>query len=124
MTDPVRVSCHCGAVQLRVRLKDGLTTAMRCDCSYCRRRGAIMVAVDEADLEVLRSETLAVYRFGTGTAEHFFCARCGNTTHNRRRSYTRIFGVNAGGIEGVDVRALEPVWFDGVNHPSDRREGA
>ena len=33
--------CHCGAVRLRLRLSDGLRTARRCDCSFCRMRGAV-----------------------------------------------------------------------------------
>ena len=37
-------SCHCGAVMLEVTLSDGLASARRCDCSYCRRRGAIVVS--------------------------------------------------------------------------------
>ena len=32
--------CHCGKVRFRVRLKDGLRSARRCDCSLCRMRGS------------------------------------------------------------------------------------
>lgn len=33
-------ACHCGTVQFHVRLTDRLNTARRCNCSYCRMRGA------------------------------------------------------------------------------------
>src|SRR6266700_3336755 len=39
-------SCHCGTVRFRVRLRNGLHTARRCTCSYCRMRGAIAVSAD------------------------------------------------------------------------------
>ena len=34
-------TCHCGAVVLEVALSDGLTTARRCDCSFCRLRAPL-----------------------------------------------------------------------------------
>ncbi|PWE33403.1 aldehyde-activating protein [Maritimibacter sp. 55A14] len=121
-SDPVTVTCHCGAVELRVHLSGGLATARRCDCSFCRRRGAAAVTAPLDGLEVVRgADRLTLYRWGTGTARHFFCATCGVYTHHRRRSNPNEYGVNLGAIEGVNPRELEPVpWSDGVNHPSDR----
>ncbi|MGJ8612538.1 MAG: GFA family protein, partial [Octadecabacter sp.] len=49
-----KVTCHCGAVELRVTLADGLASARRCDCSFCRRRGAAAVTVNLGDLEVVK----------------------------------------------------------------------
>ena len=37
-----RASCHCGAVQLDVKLPNGIVDPRRCDCSYCRRRGTVV----------------------------------------------------------------------------------
>ncbi|MEI4231373.1 GFA family protein [Roseovarius sp. D22-M7] len=118
----VRVTCHCGAVELRVTLPRGLDTARRCDCSFCRRRGAAAVSAPLADLEVLRGAgDLTLYQWGTGTAQHYFCRICGIYTHHRRRSNPDEYGVNLGAIEGVNPRDCEPIaWVDGVNHPSDR----
>ena len=39
-----RGACHCGAVKFRVRLSKGLRTARRCNCSFCRMRGAVAVS--------------------------------------------------------------------------------
>ena len=121
-----KVSCHCGAVELRVKLSDGLATARRCDCSFCRRRGAAAVTVNLGDLEVVKSaDNLTRYSFGTNTAKHHFCKTCGIYTHHQRRSNPNEYGVNMGGIDGVNPAEHEPiVWNDGVNHPSDRKDSA
>ena len=125
MSDPIRLTCHCGAAELSVVLKDGLNTARRCDCSFCRRRGVAPVSVAEGDLTVVRGDTLTLYQWNTRVAEHWFCAVCGIYTHHRRRSDPTEFGVNLGALEGVNPRDLEPIpWVDGVNHPSDAKEGA
>ncbi|WP_296761802.1 GFA family protein [Sediminimonas sp.] len=110
-------------MELRVTLSDGLNTARRCDCSYCRRRGAVAVSASLNGVEVTRgAENLTLYTWGTGTAQHWFCKTCGIYTHHRRRSNPNQYGINAGCIEGVNPRDLEPVpWANGVNHPSDRQ---
>lgn len=113
-------TCHCGAVRLRFPALD-FASARRCDCSLCRRRGAIMVSAPRADLVVESGETLRLYQFGTMTAEHWFCGVCGVYTHHRRRSNPEEFGVNLGCVEGVNPADIDPVpWSDGVNHPCDR----
>lgn len=118
-----KVSCHCGAVELNVKLSEGLATARRCDCSFCRRRGAAAVTVNLGDLEVVKgADNLTRYTFGTNTAKHHFCKTCGIYTHHQRRSNPNEYGVNMGGIDGVNPAEHEPiVWNDGVNHPSDRK---
>ena len=40
-----KASCHCGAVVLELTLPDGVVDPRRCDCSFCRRRGAIVASV-------------------------------------------------------------------------------
>lgn len=120
--ESVTVSCHCGAVRLRVRLSDGLATARRCDCSFCRRRGAAAVSAPLSGVEVVQGdEVLTLYQWGSGTARHYFCRVCGIYTHHRRRSNPDECGINLGCIEGVNPRDLGDIrWVDGVDHPSDR----
>lgn len=119
---PHRLTCHCGGAVLEVSIvPEGYASARRCDCSYCRRRGAVALSVAEGDLRVVKGDTLRLYQFNTNTAEHWFCGTCGIYTHHRRRSNPHQFGVNAGCLEGVNPRDLGAVpWNDGVNHPSDR----
>ncbi|KUF11180.1 GFA family protein [Pseudoponticoccus marisrubri] len=117
----VTATCHCGAVALRVTLSDGLRTARRCDCSFCRRRGAPAVSAPLDGLEILRGEAaLTRYSFGTHTARHHFCRICGIYMFHRRRSNPNEFGVNLYTIDGALPGDVEPVpWVDGINHPSD-----
>ncbi|MDP5333634.1 MAG: GFA family protein, partial [Paracoccaceae bacterium] len=115
-----RLTCHCGAVELAVRLSDGLATARRCDCSFCRRRGAIAVSAPLDGISIVKgADNLTLYQWGTGAAKHWFCKTCGIYTHHQRRSNPEQYGVNAACLEGVNPRDLDPVpWMDGVNHPS------
>lgn len=115
-------TCHCGAVVIEVALSDGFNTARRCDCSFCRRRGAIAVSAPLSGLTVVQgAENLTLYQFGTMTAKHWFCRTCGIYTHHQRRSNPNEYGVNVAILEGVNPRELGDVpWAGGINHPSDR----
>ena len=117
-----KATCHCGAVELRITLPDGLKGVQRCDCSFCRRRAAPNVSVPLNQLEVVKgADALTLYQWNTGTAKHYFCSVCGIYTHHQRRSNPNEYGVNVGCIEGVNPADLEPIpWTDGVRHPSDR----
>ncbi|MFV0409668.1 MAG: GFA family protein [Paracoccus sp. (in: a-proteobacteria)] len=119
---PHRLTCHCGAVELAVTLPDGYKTKRRCDCSYCRRRGAVALSAPLDGIAIVRgADMLSLYQFNTGAAKHYFCRKCGIYTHHQRRSNPNEYGVNAACLEGVNPRDLDPVpWGDGVNHPSDR----
>lgn len=121
---PRRLTCHCGAVELSVRLSDGLNTARRCDCSFCRRRGAIAVSAPLDGITIIKgADNLTLYQWGTGAAKHWFCKTCGIYTHHQRRSNPDQYGVNAACLDGVNPRDLGAVpWVDGVNHPSDRKK--
>lgn len=122
MTDDRRTGhCHCGTVRFEVTLSDGFQSIRRCTCSYCRMRGAVAVSAEARGVRIVAGEdALTSYRFNTGTAQHFFCSRCGIYTHHQRRSNPNQFGVNVACLEGVSPFdfAQVPV-FDGVAHPSD-----
>ena len=115
-------ACHCGAVVLELDLPDGIVDPRRCDCSLCRRRGAIVATVAEDSIRVTHGQKmLKLYQFNSRTAEHYFCGRCGVYTHHRRRSNPHEFGYNVACLEGVNPFDLGPVQTsDGVNHPADR----
>jgi hypothetical protein len=119
-------ACHCGGVRFHVRLANGLHSARRCNCSYCRMRGAVVVTAKLADIEILQgAELLTLYTFNTGTAKHYFCGRCGIYTHHQRRSDPDQFGVNVACLEGLSPFDFAEVPVtDGVNHPADRVAGA
>ncbi len=120
MTAAIRGSCHCGAVVFEVRLSNGIETARRCDCSLCARRGAVAVSAPLDGITYLKGEDqLTLYQFGTMTAEHYFCARCGIYTHHRRRSDPNEIGVNLACLDGQTPFLPEVLVHDGVNHPND-----
>ena len=113
--------CHCGAVRFEVVLTDGLNTARRCTCSYCRMRGAVAVSAEIGGIRFIRGEdALTSYRFNTGSAQHFFCSRCGIYTHHQRRSNQRQYGINVACLDGISPFDFEEVpVLDGVAHPND-----
>lgn len=114
--------CHCGSVKFKVTLSDGLNTARRCNCSYCRMRGAIAVSAPLSGIEIIEGkDKLTEYRFNTRQAAHFFCSMCGIYTFHQRRSNPEQYGVNVACLEGVSPFDFETVnvMMDGVNHPKD-----
>jgi hypothetical protein len=119
-----RASCHCGSVELELHLPEGLVSLRRCNCSLCRRKGAIMASVPLDALRVVKGhDALKLYQFNTRTARHYFCSACGIYTHHQQRSDPTKFGFNVGCLEGVDPALLGDIpTTDGVNHPSDRVE--
>jgi len=118
-----KATCHCGAVELELHLPDGVVDPRRCDCSICRRKGAIVAGVPMSGLRIVRGQdVLKLYQFNTNTAKHYFCSNCGIYTHHQRRSNPQEYGYNVGCLEGVNPFDLGPVQTnDGVNHPSDQR---
>ena len=113
--------CHCGAVRFEATLSNGFNSILRCNCSYCRMRGAVVVTAEKGGITFLQGEdALTSYRFHSGSAQHFFCSRCGIYTHHQRRSDPNLFAVNVACLNGVSPFdfAEVPV-VDGVNHVND-----
>ena len=114
--------CHCGSVKFTVKLPQGLIEPRRCNCSMCKRRGAVVASVELKDLTIDEGEdVLSLYQFNTHTAKHYFCSKCGIYTHHQRRSNPELYAFNIACLEDVDPFALNHVpVLDGENHPSDR----
>lgn len=121
-----RATCHCGAVVLLLDLPRGIVNPRRCNCSICRRKGAVVASVELDQIEVVQgADVLRLYQFNTHTAKHYFCGNCGVYTHHQRRSNPHEYGYNVGCLEGVDPFLVEGVRLnDGVDHPSDRAASA
>ncbi|QDO85799.1 GFA family protein [Shewanella psychropiezotolerans] len=122
-----KASCHCGAVELKINLPEGLVDPRRCDCSMCRRRGSIVASVPLSDLEVVKGqEVLSLYQFNTRSAKHFFCSKCGIYTHHQRRSNPHLYAFNVACLEGDNPFQLQKLLqegvtlYDGINHPADK----
>ena len=116
-----KASCHCGAVQFELTLPNGIEDPRCCDCSMCRRRGAIVASVTLDDIKITNGkDMLRLYQFNTMTAKHYFCSVCSIYTHHQRRSNPKQYGFNVGCLEGINPFELNNVpTNDGVNHPAD-----
>lgn len=115
-----RGSCHCGAVRFEA---DGVLEGLEvCNCSLCRRNGYVhwYVAPDHFRLET-SWEAIETYQFGTRTAKHHFCRRCGLSAFRRARSDPDFVDVNVRCLEDVDLETLSTAPFDGVNWEAHMR---
>jgi hypothetical protein len=109
-----RGGCHCGAVRFSVVLPEAPVPALDCNCSVCSMTGFLHIIVPHSDFMLEQGDAaLTSYRFGTGTAEHLFCATCGVKSFYQPRSHPEAWSVNANCLDVPVALAIEP--FDGKN---------
>lgn len=109
-------TCHCKSVEFEVELTNGFEEIRRCNCSLCRRKGAVMASVPLEKLKVRKgAKNLSLYQWNTKTAKHFFCKICGIYTHHQRRSNPHQFGFNLACIEGVNPYEYDVKIGDGAS---------
>jgi hypothetical protein len=97
--------CHCGAVRFAARI-DLQSPVIVCNCSICRKNGAMLSAVADEDFTLEQGEdVLTTYHFNTGKIAHQFCGTCGV------ESFASLF---KGGGRAVNVRTLDDVDPDSV----------
>ncbi len=116
MATKYKGSCHCGRVRFEVTLD--LDQARVCDCSVCRRGGALLHRVEEDQLRLLTPiEDLTLYQWHTRTAEDYFCPTCGilpfrrpshRTPQEVAQGVPRFSGwsINVRCLEGADLDAI------------------
>ncbi len=115
MSDWLKGSCHCGTVKFEVNTP--ATPAGRCNCSLCRRKGALMSPFFPAEqLKILSGEgDLTLYQFNTRVAKHYFCRHCGIYTFHQTRRDPKLWRVNLGCLDGVDTFSLEGTVANGAS---------
>ncbi|HEX7856484.1 MAG TPA: GFA family protein [Sphingobium sp.] len=123
--EAVTGQCHCGGVKFVAQLAGPLSDAIRCTCSACRMRGAVILFADTSGLTITQgAELLTEYRFNTGAACHYFCSRCGIYTHHQRRFDPSQYAINAACIDGLSpFDFAEVAVVDGARHPLDHGGG-
>jgi hypothetical protein len=100
-----RGSCHCGRVQFEIDAD--IDHARVCDCSMCRRRGALNYRVRPEDFRLLTPiDDLALYRWNTHTAIDYFCPVCGIQPFRRPRTDPEVWTINIRCLEGIDLDAI------------------
>jgi len=76
-------SCHCGAIRLEVSRTP--RTLTDCNCSICRRYGALWAYYKATSVRMLRApKATSVYSWGDKTLEFYRCSVCGCVTHHER----------------------------------------
>ncbi|HVR29907.1 MAG TPA: GFA family protein [Thermoanaerobaculia bacterium] len=97
----VVASCHCGAVRLEVARKPRQLTD--CNCSICRRNGALWAYYSRKTVKVTSAPGAAsAYVWGDGTLELYHCNICGCVTHHERTQKRPDSTV------GVNARMMDP----------------
>ena len=112
MKKTYRGTCHCGRVKFVVNAN--LDHVRVCDCSICRRRGALNHRVAESDLQILTPlDELTLYQWNTRTAKDYFCPTCGISPFRRPRTAPEKWTVNVRCIEGIDPEAIPKKYVHG-----------
>ena len=117
-----KLQCHCGQVEAEINI-DKILKILRCNCSICKRKGAIMSMVKNEDFKIIKgADKLKLYKFHTNVAKHYFCSHCGIYTHHNPRSNPAMTGFNIGCVNDLDDLNFEDVPVnDGKNHPLDKK---
>ena len=78
------VSCHCGSVTLE--LPRPPRTLTQCNCSICRRYGALWAYYRRRSIRVNAPKSARVsYSWRNRVREFWHCRRCGCVTHYQQR---------------------------------------
>ena len=103
-------NCHCGSVQFSIPRSLDMSAVRRCDCSLCRRRGAIMLACPIEEVKIENgADNLVHYKWNTKVATHHFCSKCGIMTHHKRRTTPEICSINVGCFDELDYCSFHDV---------------
>ena len=112
----IKGGCHCRAVRFEADVAHEVEI-LDCNCSVCAMTGFRHLIVPHEAFRLMSGEqALVSYRFGTGAANHLFCATCGIKSFYQPRSHPEAWSVNLnalddrGGSLTITTRA-----FDGRN---------
>ena len=106
-------TCHCGAIRIYVRRMSRTLTS--CNCSICRRYGALWAYASRRGARVVQGRRwLVKYTQEGRTREFWRCKICGCVTHHRRPRGTGI-AVNARNIDPQTVAEVPIRMLDGAS---------
>jgi len=119
-----KLTCHCKEVEIEINITNNLEKIVKCNCSICKRKGAIMSMVKNEDFKIIKGQDkLKIYQFHSKIAKHYFCINCGIYTHHNPRSNPAMTGFNLGCIDEINTFELKKIsLLDGENHPLDKKK--
>jgi len=102
-------SCHCGAV--RYQVDKAPDWVLDCNCSICRRRGALWAYYPQRDVKFETRPDTLTYVWGDRTSEAHCCRTCLCLTHITiiGTDDAEKIGVNARLMHGLDPAKVRVV---------------
>src|SRR6187455_2194909 len=116
MERTVTATCHCGAVQILVPRAP--RTVTRCNCSICRRYGALWAYFAPASVRIKAPRGgLSSYSWRRKVRSYFRCKRCGCVTHYKYKKTGRAYplAVNATNFDPTVLRGVRIRELDGAS---------
>ncbi|MEM7000300.1 MAG: GFA family protein [Pseudomonadota bacterium] len=107
-------TCHCGAVGFEIDAEP--QALVDCNCTTCRRLGALWGHIDQQAFRRTRAGTTIAYMHGDRMLAFHTCTQCGCTTHweNHHPENTHM-AVNFRMCEPDDVARFNVRKFDGFD---------
>ena len=98
-------SCHCGKVRFEVEMN--LDHVRVCDCTVCKKRGALNHRVEDKDIQIFTPlDELIQYKWHTMTATDYICPVCGILPFRHPRDKPELWTVNVRCLDGVDLDSI------------------
>jgi hypothetical protein len=119
--------CHCGAIRVELETKRAAADLplRACQCSFCRRHGALTTSDPAGWLHVEAAPgSVNRYRFGYGQIDFLLCDECGcyvAATLATDAGLMAVLNVTGVGLQGFDGRVPEPMDYD-AEGPDERIE--
>ena len=110
-------SCHCGRIAFTLEGEVG--DVIDCNCSMCRRKGALLAAFPREALTLKTPEAdMGTYQFNKHLIDHRFCPTCGISpfSEGKGRDGKAMTMVNVRCLPDVDLSALKVIAFDGASY--------
>jgi hypothetical protein len=108
--------CHCGAVRFELARTPEWLTA--CNCSVCRRLGALWAYGDASEVRLIgKPDATSGYVWGDRSLAFHSCRTCGCTTHWQSLQPDRStrMGVNCRLADPEVIASLPIRRFDGAD---------
>ena len=109
-------SCHCGRIAFTLEGEVG--DVIDCNCSMCRRKGALLAAFPREALSLKTPEAdMGTYKFNKHLIDHHFCLTCGISpfSEGKGRDGKAMTMVNVRCLPDVDLSGLKVIAYDGAS---------